>query len=60
MIWVLLCLGIGAFFIYALYHAMFDGDDSSKKNIKWVLVFIVIAVLIAIYAISEAKTGPTP
>lgn len=59
MIWVLFCLGIGAFLIYSLYHTMFDDDDSSKKNIKWVLVFIVIAVLIAIYAISEAKTGPT-
>ena len=52
MIWVLYCLGIGAILIYWLYEAMFGGDHSSKKNIKWVLVFIVIAVLIAIYVFS--------
>lgn len=59
MIWVLLCLGIGAVLIYSLYHTMFDSDAPSKKNIKEVLVFIVIAVVIVILCFSEAKTGPT-
>jgi len=59
MIWILFCLGIGAFLIYSIYHTMFDGDALSKKNIKWVLIFIVIAVIISIICISEAKNGPT-
>lgn len=60
MIWVLFCMAIAAVFIYSLYHTMFDGDAPSKKNIKMVLVFIVIAVVIAIICLSEAKSGPTP
>lgn len=59
MIWVLLCLGIGAVLIYSLYHTMFDSDAPSKKNIKWVLVFIIVAFVIVIICLSEAKTGPT-
>jgi len=38
---------------------MFDGDAASKKNIKWVLIFIAIAAFIAIVCFSEAKNGPT-
>lgn len=59
MIWILFCLAIAAVLIYSLYHTMFDGAAASKKNIKWVLVFIAIAVIIAIICISEAKNGPT-
>lgn len=59
MIWVLFCLGIGAWLIYSLYHTLFDGDAPSKKNIKWILVFIAIAAFIAIVCFNEAKNGPT-
>ena len=46
-----------AVLIYSIYHTMFDGDAPSKKNIKWVLVFIAIAAFIVIICISEAKNG---
>lgn len=59
MIWVVFCLAIAAFLICSIYHTMFDGDAPSKKNIKWVLIFIAIAVIISIICISEAKDGPT-
>ena len=59
MIWVVFCLAIAAFLIYSIYHTMFDGDAPSKKNIKWVLIFIAIAVIISIICISEDKNGPT-
>lgn len=59
MIWVVFCLAIAAFLFYSIYHTMFDGDAPSKKNIKWVLVFIAIAAFIAIVCFNEAKNGPT-
>jgi high-affinity Fe2+/Pb2+ permease len=58
MIWVIFCLAIGYGLIKIFYHTMFDDNPPSKKNIKWIIVFVIIAILIAIYCISEAKSGP--